>query len=99
MGSERVQHVEGELHRAFLDRMPSAVAIATHAVEQSLSERAAEAAWFKAHFSVIAETAMLAAQERYQDAQRHAAKAAFFHVLVPMVGERATANEFVGILA
>ena len=99
MGTERVHHVEGELHRAFLDRMPSAVAIATHAVEHSLEERSGDAAWLKAHFSVIADTAMLAAQERYQEAQRHAAKAAFFNVLVPMVGERATANELVGILA
>jgi hypothetical protein len=99
MASEAVQHIEGELHRAFVDRMPSPVAIAEFAVDQCLSDRGADAAWMKAHFSVIADTAMLAAQERYLDAQRHAAKAAFFNVLVPMVGERATADEFVGILA
>lgn len=99
MGTEAVQHIEGELHRAFVDRMPSAVAIAEYAVEQCLSDRGSDAAWLKAHFSVIADTAMLSAQERYLDAQRHAAKAAFFNVLVPMVGERATADEFVGILA
>ncbi len=99
MASEAVQHIEGELHRAFVDRMPSAVSIAEFAVDQCLSDRGADAAWMKAHFSVIADTAMLAAQERYLDAQRHAAKAAFFNVLVPMVGERATADEFVGILA
>ena len=79
--------------------MPSAVAIATYAVDQSLTGRGSDPAWLKSHFSVIADTAMLAAQERYLDAQRHAAKAAFFNVLVPMVGERATADEFVGILA
>ncbi len=99
MATEAVHHIEGELHRAFIDRMPSAVAIAEYAVEHCLSDRGADAAWLKAHFSVIADTAMLTAQERYLDAQRHAAKAAFFNVLVPMVGERATADEFVGILA
>ena len=99
MATEAVQHVEGELHRAFVDRMPGAVAIAEFAVEQCLSDRGSDVAWMKAHFSVIADTAMLAAQERYLDAQRHAAKAAFFNVLLPMVGERATADEFVGILA
>lgn len=99
MATEAVHHVEGELHRAFLDRMPSAVAIATAAVEQCLSDRGSDPAWMKTNFSVLADTAMLAAQERYLDAQRHAAKAAFFNVLIPMVGERATADQFVGVLA
>ncbi len=99
MSSEPVNRVDGELHRAFLDRMPSAIAIATYAVEQALAGRGSDAAWIKAHFSVLADTATLAAHERYQDAQRHAAKAAFFNVLVPLVGERATADELVGILA
>ena len=99
MGIDAVHHVEGELHRAFVDRMPSAIAIATYAVEHSLPDRGSDPGWLKAHFSVIADTALLAAQERYQDAQRHAAKAAFFNVLVPLLGERATADEFVGLLA
>lgn len=99
MATEAVHHIEGELHRAFVDRMPTPVAIAEYAVDHCLSDRGLDAAWLKAHFSVISDTAMLTAQERYLDAQRHAAKAAFFNVLVPMVGERATADEFVGILA
>ena len=99
MGSEGVHPVEGELHRAFLERMPSAIAIATFAVDHCLADRGSDPAWLKAHFSVLADTALLTAQERYLDAQRHAAKSAFFNVLVPLVGERATADEFVGILA
>jgi len=99
MSNDAVHHVEGELHRAFVARMPNAVAIAAAAVEHCLTDRATDATWMKSNFSVLADTAMLAAQEQYQDAQRQAAKAAFFDVLVPMVGERATADEFVGILA
>ena len=72
MATEAVQHIEGELHRAFSDRMPSAASIAESAVERCLADRSSDAAWMKAHFSAIADTAMLAAQETYLDAQRHA---------------------------
>ena len=99
MATEAVHHIEGELHRAFADRMPSAVAIAEAAAEQCLGDRASDAPWLKAHFSVITETALLNAQEQYLDAQRQAARAAFNDVLVPIVGERATAEEFAGVLA
>ncbi|MGH9520988.1 MAG: hypothetical protein ACRD3E_00490, partial [Terriglobales bacterium] len=65
MATEAVHHIEGELHRAFADRMPSAVAIAEAAAEQCLGDRASDSPWLKAHFSVITETAMLSAQEQY----------------------------------
>lgn len=99
MATEAVHHIEGELHRAFADRMPSAVAIAEAAAAQCLGDRASDSPWFKSHFSVIADTAMLSAQEQYLEAQRQAARAAFNDVLVPIVGERATAGEFAGVLA
>lgn len=99
MATEAVQHIEGELHRAFVDRMPSAMAVAEAAAAHCLGDRAGDAPWLKAHFSVIAETALLSAHEYYLEAQRQAARAAFNSVLVPMVGERASAGELAGILA
>lgn len=98
MATEAV-HIEGQLHRAFVDRMPSAMAVAEAAAAHCLADRASDAPWFKSHFSVITETALLSAQEYYLDAQRAAARAAFNDVLVPMAGERATAGELAAILA
>jgi EcoRII C terminal len=98
MAAEIAEKIETDLHRAFQERIPKAVAIAERAVHESIAGHEQDAEWIKANFSTLIEAVHAAACDEYQEAQQEAARAAFCSVLLPLAGENATPADVVRVL-